>query len=183
MGDLRRPRKWLARYGDKTCGPMSLTKAKTAAMAMAKGAAGDDCLANPIPHLNGLTARLIDLDADPFWTRGMGMTTDKVGDVEPSRKNFDIRKTSEEQKNRSSSATKDPTSEQAAHICYEPQLSRKREHHQQLILVVAIEWAAPPHWGHPHFSTASNQLQVGSRFCCLNRHSPHSPLHHSLGRH
>ena len=58
------------------------------------------------------------------------MRNDKGGD-EPSRKNFDIRETSREQKNRSSSATKDRASEQAAHICYEPHLSLEREHHQQ----------------------------------------------------
>ena len=57
------PRRWLARHGDKTCGPMSLPKAKTAAVAMAKGAVGDYYLPKPIPHLNGLAARLIDLDA------------------------------------------------------------------------------------------------------------------------
>ena len=55
------PRKWLARYGDMVCGPLSLPKAKAAAMAMAKGRPGDYHVQNPISHLNGLTARLIDL--------------------------------------------------------------------------------------------------------------------------
>ena len=54
-------RQWLARYGDMVCGPLSLPKAKAAAMAMAKGGVGDYYVANPISHLNGLTARLIDL--------------------------------------------------------------------------------------------------------------------------
>ena len=66
------PSKWLARYGDMVCGPLSLAKAKAAAMAMAKGAPGDYCLANSIPHLNGLTARLIDLDADLLVDAGSG---------------------------------------------------------------------------------------------------------------
>src|SRR5262249_60966987 len=55
------PRKWLARYSDMVCGPLSLPKAKVAAMAMAKGMPGDYHIQNPITHLNGLTARLIDL--------------------------------------------------------------------------------------------------------------------------
>jgi hypothetical protein len=59
-------RKWLARYGNLVCGPFSLPKAKAAAIAMAKGAPGDYYLTNLITHLNGLTARLIDLEADWF---------------------------------------------------------------------------------------------------------------------
>jgi hypothetical protein len=58
--------KWLARYRDMVSGPLSLTKAKAAAMSMAKGAVGDYCISNPIDHLNGLTARLIDSEADPL---------------------------------------------------------------------------------------------------------------------
>ena len=58
------PGKWLARHGNMVCGPLSLSKAKGAAMAMAKGRLGDYYLANPIAHLNGLTARLIDLVAE-----------------------------------------------------------------------------------------------------------------------
>src|SRR6516225_5805161 len=65
------PAKWLARYGDMVCGPLSLPKAKAATMAMAKGRPGDYYVSNPISHLNGLTARLIDLrlidlDEDPL---------------------------------------------------------------------------------------------------------------------
>jgi hypothetical protein len=71
------PRKWLARYGDMVCGPLSLPKAKAAAMAMAKGRPGDYHVQNPISHLNGLTARLIDLqlidvDEDPLPDVGGG---------------------------------------------------------------------------------------------------------------
>jgi hypothetical protein len=71
------PRKWLARYGDMVCGPLSLPKAKAEAMAMAKGRPGDYQVQNPISHLNGLTARLIDLrlidvDEDPLPDVGAG---------------------------------------------------------------------------------------------------------------
>jgi hypothetical protein len=69
------PRKWLARYGDMVCGPLSLPKAK--ALAMAKGRPGDYHVQNPISHLNGLTARLIDLrlidvDEEPLPDVGGG---------------------------------------------------------------------------------------------------------------
>jgi len=65
------PSKWLARYADIVCGPLSLPKAKAAAIAMAKGRRGDYYVPSPILHLNGLTARLIDLclidlDEDPL---------------------------------------------------------------------------------------------------------------------
>jgi hypothetical protein len=71
------PRKWLARYGDMVSGPLSLPKAKAAAMAMAMGRPGDYHVQNPISHLNGLTARLIDLrlidvDEDPLTDVGGG---------------------------------------------------------------------------------------------------------------
>jgi hypothetical protein len=59
------PGKWLARYRDQVSGPFSLPKAKAAATRMATGAVGDYRIANQIQHLNGLTARLIDLEADP----------------------------------------------------------------------------------------------------------------------
>jgi hypothetical protein len=70
-------RHWLARYGDIISGPSSLPKAKAAAIAMAKGGVGDYYIANPISHLNGLTARLIDLslidlDEDPLPDDGGG---------------------------------------------------------------------------------------------------------------
>jgi hypothetical protein len=51
---------WLARYRDQTCGPMSLAEAKAAAKAVVRGAVGDYTISDPLGHLNGLTARLID---------------------------------------------------------------------------------------------------------------------------
>ena len=39
---------------------MPLNEAKAAAMAMAKGACGDYVVANPIAHLNGIAARMLD---------------------------------------------------------------------------------------------------------------------------
>ena len=54
------PNAWLARCGDQTSNPIPLKAAKSAAMAMAKGACGDYTVTNPIPHLNGLTALLLD---------------------------------------------------------------------------------------------------------------------------
>jgi hypothetical protein len=54
---------WLARYKDQCCGPMSLKDAKTAALAMAKGAFGDYRVADPLSHLNGMSARLLDAEA------------------------------------------------------------------------------------------------------------------------
>ena len=71
------PSKWLARYADIVCGPLSLPKAKAAAIAMVKGRRGDYYVPRPIPHLNGLTARLIDLrlidlDEDPLPDSGGG---------------------------------------------------------------------------------------------------------------
>jgi hypothetical protein len=53
---------WLARCGDRVCGPSSFSKAKANAVAMAKGTHGDYQLRNPISHLNGLQARLLDAD-------------------------------------------------------------------------------------------------------------------------
>ena len=55
--------KWLARCKDQTSNPMPLNEAKAAAMAMAKGAPGDYVVANPIAHLNGIAARLLDAEA------------------------------------------------------------------------------------------------------------------------
>jgi hypothetical protein len=54
---------WLARYKDQCCGPMPLKEAKAAALAMAKGAAGDYRVPNPAAHLDGLVARLLDAEA------------------------------------------------------------------------------------------------------------------------
>lgn len=56
---------WLARCGDQVCGPSCFTEAKANALAMARGAVGEYQVRNPIAHLNGLTARLIDSEADP----------------------------------------------------------------------------------------------------------------------
>jgi hypothetical protein len=55
------PGQWLARYRDQNCGPSSLREAKANALAMAKGAAGEYQISNPIAHLNGLTARPVSL--------------------------------------------------------------------------------------------------------------------------
>ena len=52
--------KWLARCGDQTSNPLALTAAQSAAMAMAKGACGDYVVSNPVAHLNGLTAILLE---------------------------------------------------------------------------------------------------------------------------
>jgi hypothetical protein len=53
---------WLARCGNQVCGPSSFREAKANAFAMAKGAIGDYYVRNPISHLNGLQARLLDGD-------------------------------------------------------------------------------------------------------------------------
>jgi hypothetical protein len=53
---------WLARCGNQVCGPSSFSEAKANAFAMAKGAIGDYYVRNPISHLNGLQARLLDGD-------------------------------------------------------------------------------------------------------------------------
>ena len=55
------PNAWLARCGDRITGPSPLNTSKSAAMAMSKGAVGDYRIQNPIAHLNGLAARLLDL--------------------------------------------------------------------------------------------------------------------------
>ena len=54
------PNAWLARCGDQTSNPVTLSAAKAEAMAMAKGACGDYVVSNPIAHLNGLTAIVLD---------------------------------------------------------------------------------------------------------------------------
>jgi hypothetical protein len=54
------PGKWLARCGPQACGPDSLSQAKANAVAMAKGADGDYQIRNPVTHLNGLQALLLD---------------------------------------------------------------------------------------------------------------------------
>ena len=54
------PNAWLARCGDQTSNPIPLNMAKSEAMAMAKGACSDYVVANPVAHLNGLTAILLE---------------------------------------------------------------------------------------------------------------------------
>jgi hypothetical protein len=54
---------WLARCSDRVCGPLSFNEAKLAAISFAKGAEGDYRINNPISHLNGLQARLLDAGA------------------------------------------------------------------------------------------------------------------------
>jgi hypothetical protein len=51
---------WLARCRDHCCGPSTLREAKAAALAMAKGACGDYRISDPVQHLNGMAARLLD---------------------------------------------------------------------------------------------------------------------------
>jgi hypothetical protein len=56
---------WLARFRDEASGPSSFDEAKANALAMARGAHGDYSIENPIDHLNGLQARLIDSNGEP----------------------------------------------------------------------------------------------------------------------
>jgi hypothetical protein len=58
------PGQWLARCRDEASGPSSFNEAKTNALAMARGACGDYFIENPIDHLNGLQARLLDRDGE-----------------------------------------------------------------------------------------------------------------------
>ena len=55
---------WLARCRDEASGLSSFNEAKANALAMARGARGDYFIANPIDHLNGLQARLLDRDGE-----------------------------------------------------------------------------------------------------------------------
>ena len=59
------PGQWLARCRDEVSGPSSFNEAKANALAMARGACGDYFIENPIDHLNGLQARLLDRDGEP----------------------------------------------------------------------------------------------------------------------
>jgi hypothetical protein len=52
------PDAWLSRCGNEACGPSTFGEAKRTAVAMARGAAGDYLVENPVEHLNGLEARL-----------------------------------------------------------------------------------------------------------------------------
>ena len=63
------PNAWLARCGDQTSNPLALIAAKSAAMAMAKGACGDYVVSNPIAHLNGLTAILLERESKGLTSR------------------------------------------------------------------------------------------------------------------
>jgi hypothetical protein len=56
---------WLARCRNEVAGPSSFKDAKANALAMARGAHGDYFIENPIHHLNGLQARLLDSDVEP----------------------------------------------------------------------------------------------------------------------
>ena len=58
------PGHWLARCRDEVSGPSSFNEAKANALAMARGAYGDYFIENPIDHLNGLQARLLDRDGE-----------------------------------------------------------------------------------------------------------------------
>ena len=58
------PSQWLARCRDEVSGPSSFNEAKANALAMARGSCGDYFIENPIDHLNGLQARLLDRDGE-----------------------------------------------------------------------------------------------------------------------
>jgi hypothetical protein len=55
---------WLARCGDQICNPTSFNKAKSRALAMSRGAAGDYLVADPIRELNELQVRFLKTDED-----------------------------------------------------------------------------------------------------------------------
>jgi hypothetical protein len=78
----------------------------------------------------------------PFPTLGVGMTN-KLDRLQRTRKNFDIRETSQEQKNGDVLTGTGLVAEKAAHICYEPQLA-PRVSSVTNILVAAIVSVAPP---------------------------------------
>jgi len=58
------PGQWLARCRDEASGPSSFNEAKANALTMARGACGGNFIENPIDHLNGLQARLLDRDGE-----------------------------------------------------------------------------------------------------------------------
>jgi hypothetical protein len=58
------PDAWIARCGDHICNPTSFNKAKSQALAIARGAVGDYFVADPIRELNELQARLLNADED-----------------------------------------------------------------------------------------------------------------------
>ena len=55
---------WVARCGGQICNPTSFNEARSQALAMANGAAGDYLVENPIRELNVLQDRLLDCDED-----------------------------------------------------------------------------------------------------------------------
>jgi hypothetical protein len=55
---------WLGRCGDRVCGPSFFSQARSTALKMARGAEGDYFVRNPIAHLNGLCARLLERDEE-----------------------------------------------------------------------------------------------------------------------
>jgi hypothetical protein len=55
---------WLARRGNESSGPSSFNEARANALTMASGACGDYFIENPIDHLNGLQARLLDREGE-----------------------------------------------------------------------------------------------------------------------
>ena len=55
---------WLARCRDVASGPSSFNEAKANALVMARGACGDYFIENPIDHLNGLQARLLNRNGE-----------------------------------------------------------------------------------------------------------------------
>ena len=58
------PCQWLARCRDEASGPSSFHEAKANALAMARSACGNYFIENPIDHLNGLQACLLDRDEE-----------------------------------------------------------------------------------------------------------------------
>ena len=58
------PGQWLARCRNEVSGPSPFNQAKANAFALARGAHGDYFIENPIHHLNGLQARLLDSDGE-----------------------------------------------------------------------------------------------------------------------
>src|SRR5262249_12081116 len=51
---------WLAHYRDRDCGHSLLNDAKANALTIVRDGVGDYTITDPIGHLNGLTARVID---------------------------------------------------------------------------------------------------------------------------
>jgi hypothetical protein len=58
------PNVWLARCGDRSCGPTTFDKAKADALKMARGSFHEVRLLDPIAYLNRLQARIADRDRE-----------------------------------------------------------------------------------------------------------------------